>query len=85
MVAERDRDRPTGRRPWTYGLVDLLVVASCSLVFLAVVAGSKGTPRRPAVEDRSRDLGALSRPLHHPVVHDAAGGDTAPWTPTRPR
>ena len=84
MVPGSQRKESARRRRWAYGLIDLLVIASCSLVFVVVVTGSKGaTPRRATVEQWTHDPGASPGGLHHPAVHDAR--PAGPWTPARPR
>lgn len=84
MVAGRQRKESAGRRRWAYGLIDLLVIASCSLVFIVVVTGSKGnTPRRAAVETWSHDPGPAPGGLHPSAVQDLR--PAGPWTPSRPR
>ena len=85
MVPERHRKKTAGRRAWTYGLVDLLVIAACSLVFVAVVTGSKATTRRPAPEERSREAGLATQDLHQPAAHRISPANQGPWTPSRPR
>ena len=84
MVPKRPLEENAGRRRWAYGLTDLLVIASCSLVFAAVVAGARNTgPRRAPVEPWTRDTGAPAGPLHHSASHDVR--PFAPWAPSRPR
>ncbi len=84
MVAGRQRKETAGRRRWAYGLIDLLVIASCSLVFIVVVTGAKGTtPRRAAVETWSHDPGPAPGGLHPSAAHDLR--PVGPWTPSRPR
>jgi hypothetical protein len=79
-------DKSARRRRWTHGLIDLLVIASCGLVFFAVVAGSKATtPRRPPVEEWNRAAGLSPAELHHSAAHDLRSGGFGPWTPARPR
>jgi hypothetical protein len=86
MVPGKHRDTRAGRRAWAYRLIDLLVIGSCSLVFVAVVAGAKGqNGRRPAVEEWTRDAGFVPTGLHHSAAHEQRLGGLGPWTPTRPR
>ncbi len=67
-------------------MVDLLVIASCGLVFFAIVAGSKGTtPRRAPVEAWSRAAGLSPADLHPSASHDPRPIGLGPWTPSRPR
>ena len=83
-MAGHQRKETAGRRRWAYGLIDLLVIASCSLVFIVVVTGSKGTaPRRAAVETWSHDAGAAAGGLHPSAAHDLRPAGS--WTPSRPR
>ena len=84
MVAGRRHKEPAGRRRWAYGLIDLLVIVACSLVFIVVVTGSKGAaPRRAAVETRSHDPGLAPGGLHPSAAQDL--WPAGPWTPSRPR
>lgn len=86
MVLGRDPENNTRRRRWAHGLIDLLVIASCSLVFVAIVTGSKGTtPRRTPVEQWSREDGPSAAGLHQSAAHDLRPGAVGPWTPARPR
>jgi hypothetical protein len=40
-----------------YGLMDVLVVAACSLTFAAVIGAVRGEPGRPPIERIAQDLG----------------------------
>ncbi len=84
-MPERLRKKSAARRSWTYGLVDLLVIAACSLVFVAVVTGSKATNRRPVAEEPSRDVGLATGGLHQPATHRMTPTGQGHWTPSRPR
>ena len=83
MVAGSQRKQSPARRRWAYGLIDLLVVASCSVVFVVVVTGSKGaTPRRASVEQWKHDPDLAPAGLQQSAAHDLrpagrfdAGGD----------
>ena len=84
MVTGTKRKESAGRRRWAYGLIDLLVIASCSLVFVVVVTGSKGaSPRRAPVEQWTHDTGLPPAGLHQSAAHDMR--PIGPWTPARAR
>jgi hypothetical protein len=40
-----------------YGLMDVLVIAACSLTFVAVVGAGRHEPKRPPIELIAQDLG----------------------------
>lgn len=46
------------KRRLSYGLMDVFVIAACSLTFAAVIgAGRHGEPKRPPIELIAQDLG----------------------------
>jgi hypothetical protein len=65
--AALQRDLPSKQRPRRglgYGLMDLLVIAACSLAFAAVIApGRHGEPTDPPFELIAQDLGTTPEAL----------------------
>ena len=72
-MPERNPKPGVGRRRWAYGVVDLLVVAACSLVFVLVVTAGKPAPSRKSAVDETMPGGPT--PAAFPVPGERARPD----------